>query len=153
MTWTWKKGEYMLAKIEKNFENCKKPFRWWQMVNEMRDWCQNSCDAPIFAERRVCYVRESREYKFIFSCVNLWTSLRRDLPPVVYVTREVILPLSENLKTRLLFENFCGKRDHATLCSEVLCGSNNSCDIIIETQSGKTLYIFDFCSCRTNRHF
>lgn len=51
MTWTWKKGEYMLAKIDKNFENCKKLLRWWQMVNEMRDWCQNSCDAPIFAEK------------------------------------------------------------------------------------------------------
>ena len=35
------------------------------------------------------------------ACVTVWTSVRRDLPPEVYVTRNFFLPLSKNLKIPL----------------------------------------------------
>ena len=35
------------------------------------------------------------------ACVTVWTSVRRDLPPEVYVTRNFFLPLSKNLKISL----------------------------------------------------
>ena len=35
------------------------------------------------------------------ACVTVWTSVRRDLPPEVYVTRDFFLPLSKNLKISL----------------------------------------------------
>ena len=39
------------------------------------------------------------------------------------------------IKTRLFFEFFCGKQDHATLChaQRSFCGSNDNYDIITET--------------------